>query len=156
LIDLPRLTGDSFDLALRIDPGDEADRRQLQEHDWNLLDPVRKVDTPLRYQQFVQGSAAELGVAKAGYVASSSGWFSERSAEYLASGRPVVAANTGFGGHLPTGEGLLTFSSALEAAQAVREVRRRYDHHSQRAREIAMEFFDSDRVLTDLVAVAGL
>src|SRR5207244_6087767 len=107
LISLPRLTGARFQLALGIHPDETADLEALDADGWELLDPVEVAGTPDRYQGFIAESKAELGVAKSGYAASRCGWFSDRSAAYLASGRPVVAQDTGFGDFLPIGEGLL-------------------------------------------------
>ena len=156
LLDLPRLTGERFEIVLRIDRGDDEDRRRLEESGWHLLDPDREVATPDAYRRFIQASSAEIGITKAGYVTSQSGWFSERSAAYLASGRPVVAEDPVFSSRLPIGHGLLAFKTIEEAAEAIEEVRQRYDHHSQRARDFAVEFLDSDRVLTQLLATADL
>ena len=90
-------------------------------------------------------------MAKAGYVDSRCGWFSDRSACYLAAGRPVVAHDTGFGRFLPCGDGLLAFSTAAEAAAAIERVRSDYEHHRQASRALAEEHFDSDIVLTRLL-----
>jgi hypothetical protein len=107
--------------------------------------------TPGLYRRFLQRSKAELGVAKSGYVLSRCGWFSDRSACYLASGKPVIAQATGFEQHLPTGEGLLAFTTTEEAAEALEAVDRDYDRHCRQARLLAEEHFDSDRVLASLL-----
>ena len=99
----------------------------------------------------MQASGAEISPAKHGYAAASSGWFSERTAAYLASGRPAVAQDTGFSRFMPCGEGLLPFRGRDEAAAALAEVGVRYDVHCRAAREIAEELFDSRRVLPALV-----
>ena len=78
-------------------------------------------------------------------------WFSDRSACYLASGKPVIAQDTGFSRHLPTGEGLLAFSTTAQAADALERVAGNFDRHQTRARELAEEYLDSDRVLTELL-----
>ena len=98
---------------------------------------------------------AELGIAKAGYVASRCGWFSDRSACYLASGRPVIAQDTGWTPFLPAGEGLLAFSTEKEALDAITRVRADYPRHTRAARSVAEECFDSDRVLAKLLAAVG-
>ena len=151
IVGLPDRTGEEFRPALAIDPGERLDLGELGVHGWCVVDPAEVAATPDVYAAFVRGSRAELGVAKSGYVVSGSGWFSERSACYLASGRPVVAQDTGFSRHLPTGEGLLAFGTEEEAARAVRDVRERYDAHARRARGLAEEHFDSDRVLGRLL-----
>ena len=112
-------------LALLIHRGDQRDEHALIRHGWRIIDPARVAGTPARYRRFVRGSLAELGVAKHGYVATRSGWFSDRSACYLATGRPVVAADTGIGDVLPTGVGLLTFTDLEEARDAAARRTRR-------------------------------
>jgi hypothetical protein len=152
LLELPRLSADRFLLALAVHPGETSDLEAMRAHDWELVDPADVAGTPALYQRFVSGSRAEFGLAKSGYVDSRSGWFSDRSACYLASGRPVLAQDTGFGRYLPAGKGLLAFGDVEEAAAAVAEVRRDYAAHSDAAYELAREHFDSDRVLSRLLA----
>lgn len=152
LIDLPSRTEESFELALGIHPEETADLEALRANGWHLVDPDAAAGTPSRYRDFVAGSWAELGIAKSGYVAGASGWFSDRSVCYLASGRPVVAQDTGFAPFVPTGEGLLSFSTAAEAVEAIAELRGDYERHRGGARAVAEEIFDSDRVLTQLLA----
>ena len=90
-------------------------------------------------------------MAKHAYVATHSGWFSERSACYLAAGRPVLGHDTGFSEFLDTGEGLLSFADPEEAISGLEEIARRYDFHCRRAREIAEANFDSAKVLSELL-----
>jgi hypothetical protein len=149
---LPRLTGERFELALDIDPADHADRDRLLDEGWRLVDPRAVAGDPWSYRRFVAGSAGEISVAKQIYVRAASGWFSDRSACFLASGRPVVAQDTGFDGEVPTGEGLLTFRTLDEAAAAVGRVAADLPRHSRAARRLAERWFDSDRVLTELLA----
>lgn len=151
LIEIPSRVEEQFTLALGIHPGEVRDLEALRRNGWNLVDPTAVAGTPGRYASFIRGSKAELGVAKSGYVASRSGWFSDRSASYLASGRPVVAQETGFRRALPLGEGLLAFSTLDEAIASVEEVRLRPARHASRARELAEEAFDSRKVLTRLL-----
>jgi hypothetical protein len=151
LISLPGRTGTRFELALGIHADETRDLDALDAEGWELLDPVEVAGTPDRYRDFIAESKAELGVAKSGYVASRCGWFSDRSACYLASGRPVVAQETGFSDFLPVGEGLLAFSSLEEAAAAIDEVERDWQRHSRKARALAAEHLDSDRVLGRLI-----
>jgi hypothetical protein len=153
LIELPsRAPGIRFAPALGIHPDETSDLEALARHGWELLDPALLASTPDAYADFVRGSWAELGVAKSGYVASGCGWFSDRSAAYLASGRPVLAQDTGWTADLPTGDGLLAFSDVEEAAAGVEELRADYGRHRRSARALAEEHFASDRVLTDLLA----
>lgn len=155
LMALPRLAGGRFAPALAIHPGEVADLRALRENGWELRDPVSEAGTPAAYQRFLQSSVAEIGVAKSGYVVSGSGWFSDRSAAYLASGRPVVAQDTGFSRHLPTGDGLLAFDDVDGAAAAVAEVRGNHPYHCRAARDFAEEHLDARRVLDRLLEVVG-
>jgi hypothetical protein len=155
LIELPRLTRAEFALALGIHESERADIEALERHGWRLLDPAAVASTPSRYRDFVAASTAEIGVAKEGYVRSRSGWFSDRSACYLACGRPVLAQDTGFAGALPVGEGLLAFSTSEQAAAAADDVLGRPAAHAAAARAIAEDFLDSDRVLTRLLEALG-
>lgn len=151
LIRLPELSQVRVLLALGIDPGERDDLTALRRHGWQLTDPARVASTPSAYKSFVQGSLLELGIAKHGYVASGSGWFSDRSVCYLASGRPVVAQDTGFSSWLPTGTGVLSFRTADEAAAALDEVAADYQRHRCAARSLAEDVFNSDRVLGELL-----
>jgi len=103
------------------------------------------------FQAFVQRSKAEFSVAKHGYVLSRSGWFSDRSAAYLASGRPVVTQDTGFTDWMPAGTGVLVFTSLEEAVACIADVNARYEEHSLAARRLAERHFDARTVLADLL-----
>jgi hypothetical protein len=149
--ELPRLARASFELALDIDDSDLADREQLEEAGWRLADPRAAAGEPWRYQDYVQGSTAELMIAKNLYVDTRSGWFSDRSACYLASGRPVLGQDTGIGDLLPSGEGLVTFATLDEAAAGAEEIVHDYQRHSRAAREIAEEHLAASRVLPRLL-----
>jgi hypothetical protein len=151
LADLAARTEWPLELALDIDPADRADRERLLGFGWRLVDPRVVAGTPEDYRAYVQSSTAEILVAKGMYVQSAGGWLSDRSACYLASGRPVVAQDTGLGAHVPTGDGLLLFHDAATAHTAIEEVLGRYRHHADAARALAAEHFDSDRVLRALV-----
>lgn len=151
LLDLPGRTQERLALALAVHPDELADRRQLSRHGWRLLDPGRVAATPDAYRAFIHGSKGELGIAKSGYTISRSGWFSDRSACYLASGRPVVAQDTGFAHHIPCGPGLRTFSTAEEAADALAAVSADYAHEARGARRLAEQEFDSAVVLGGLL-----
>lgn len=151
LIHLPQLTPDLFSPALAIHPGETNDLAALHENGWCLLDPARVAATPDEYRGFIRGSKAEFGVAKSGYVASRCGWFSDRSACYLASGRPVIAQETGFSGFLPTGGGLFAFETPDDVLAAIAAINGDYPRHCRAARGIAEQFFDSDKVLSTLL-----
>jgi hypothetical protein len=139
------------EIALDIDAADAADRARLLAGGWRLADPVAVAGTPDDYRRYVQASTAELMVAKGMYVHTASGWFSDRSASYLASGRPVVAQDTGIGAHLPTGDGLVLFRSEAEARAGLADMLARYRHHGDAARALAEDHLDSDKVLAALV-----
>lgn len=151
LIRLPQLTRVPVLLALGIDPAERDDLAALRRHGWQLTDPAHVASTPSAYRNFVQGSLLELAIAKHGYVTSKSAWFSDRSVCYLASGRPVVAQDTGFSSWLPTGAGLLSYRTAEEAAAALDEVTGDYERHRRAARHLAEDVFNSDRVLAELL-----
>lgn len=151
LFELPRLSGERFELALGIHPDETEDLRALRANGWRLLDPYEVAGGPDLYASFVRSSKAELGVAKSGYVNSRSGWFSDRSVTYLASGRPVVAQDTGLAEVLPAGEGLLLFGTAEEAAARVQEVSAEPGRHGRAARDLAEEVFDARRILPRLL-----
>ena len=148
---LPARTGPIFELAFgsRTAPG-----QLMSDHGWTLVNPLHVSRTLERYRRFLQTSKAEFSIAKHGYVVSRSGWFSERSAAYLASGRPVVAQETGFSDWLPTGHGVVPFSTLDEALSAIASVNDRYEAHCGAARDLAAAFFDSAAVLTRLVDAA--
>jgi hypothetical protein len=151
LLDLPALTDQPLLPALAIHSDEVEDLRALRAHGWQLADPAQVAATPERYRRFVAGSRGEIGFAKAGYVDSRCGWFSDRSACYLASGRPVVAQDTGFDVALPVGEGLIAYSTGAQAAAALDAVAADYERHRRAARALAEEHLDSDRVLSRLL-----
>lgn len=153
---LPRLTSQAFELALDIDPAETADLEALAGNDWSLVAPTQVTSTLDSYRDYIGRSAAELMVAKQMYVATRSGWFSDRSACYLARGKPVLALDTGFGDRYPVGEGLLAFSSLEEAVAGVAEIGSAYERHARAARALAEEHFDSDRVLARLLGKLGV
>jgi hypothetical protein len=151
LIELPRRTDARLALALGIHPDESRDLVALDEHGWELLDPGLHAHSPDAYARFVRGSWAEFGLAKSGYAASKCGWFSDRSICYLASGRPVLALDTGFGPDIPTGAGLLAFSNVDEALAGIDQLQGDYEHHRRAARALARDVFESDRVLGRLL-----
>ena len=148
---LPQRTAQRFDLALDMDASEVSDHALLRDNHWNLLDPRENVSTASDYRAFIQRSKAELMVAKNMYVATNGGWVSDRSICYLATGKPVLAQDTGFSRNYPTGEGFLTFTTLDEAQAGVEEIQRNYDKHCRAARAVAEEYFDSDKVLTRLL-----
>jgi hypothetical protein len=155
LIGLPTRTDARFLLALTIHPDETKDLEALEENGWELVDAATVAGTPSDYGSFIAGSRGELGITKSGYVLSRSGWFSDRSACYLASGRPVIAQETGFSRYLPTGEGLLSFQTEDDVLAAIAAIAGDYGRHSAAARALAEEHFDSDTVLNRLLDRVG-
>jgi hypothetical protein len=153
---LPKRVAHPFELALDVHPADARDLTMLRENGWELIDPRSVASDPCAYRSYIQNSAAELMIAKGMYVQSHSGWLSDRSLCYLASGKPVIAQDTGINAHVPTGEGLITFSTLDEAADAVERVIRDYAIHARAARALAERYFNSDRVLTLLLDRLGV
>jgi hypothetical protein len=157
-VDLPARAarGQELELALDIDTGDGCDRRRLEACGWRIVDPRQVACDPSRYRDYIASSSAELNVAKNMYVATRSGWFSDRSACYLASGRPVLAQDTGLAGHYPVDAGLLVFSDPDELVARLEELDRDYTRHACAARAIAVEHLAADRVLRRLLASLGV
>jgi hypothetical protein len=149
--ELPRVTGEEFELALDIDEAETSDLELLRRTGWRLVPPQTVAGGPVAYRDYLSRSRAEFMVAKSMYVETCAGWFSDRSACYLASGKPVLAQDTGIASIYPTGDGLLTFSTFDEAASGVEAISSDYSRHARAARELAEEFFDSDKVLSALL-----
>lgn len=157
LIGLPELVPEvALEPALAIHDRETNDWSALTAAGWRVRDPRVVARDPETYRTFIRSSVAELGLVKSGYVASRSGWFSDRSACYLACGRPAIVEDTGWTRFLPSGEGLLSFTDADSAAAAIREVVGNYDRHRKAARAVAEECFDSNTVLPRLLDTAEL
>ena len=148
-IDLPTLTKQPFELAVN------GPQKLLREHGWSTVPAMSVSRTLWDYRDFIQRSRAEFGVAKHTYVSTRSGWFSDRTECYLAAGRPALVQDTGWTNHLPSGEGLLSFSNVDETLAGIDSINADYDRHARRASEIAHEHFDSARVLPALLEVAS-
>jgi hypothetical protein len=146
--DLPGST--CANLALAVG-GTGAPRAQLAAAGWAVIDPLPPTRDPWKYQEFIAASKAEFSVAKQGYVVSCSGWFSERSVAYLASGRPVVVEDTGFSRWLDAGSGVLPFRNRDEAVAAIAAVDAQYVSQCRAARAVAEKYFDARVVLSHLV-----
>ena len=154
VIDLPARVSSPLELALSS--YGEHDRELLEGHGWRVrpaLDFSSELDA---YRTYIQLSRGEFSVAKDQNVRLKSGWFSERSATYLAAGRPVILQDTGFDSFLPTGEGLLTFSSVDEAAAALESVAADYERHARAAEEIARDYLDAELVLARMLDAVGV
>jgi hypothetical protein len=155
-IDLPRRVDQGFEIALNIDPADERDLMALRDHKWHVIDPGVVASGPVAFREYVQASGAEFSVAQGVYVETQSGWFSDRTVRYLASGRPVLVQDTGFSRNYPTGEGLVAFRTMEEAVAGAEGIARDYVKHGRAARAIAEAYFDSNRVLGRLLEETGL
>jgi hypothetical protein len=152
-LELPRRTAQSFELALAS--CEDEDQRLLEHHGWRVRAASgvsRDLDA---YRSYITLSRGEFTVAKDQNVRLKSGWFSERSAQYLAAGRPVITQETGFSNVLPTGRGLFAFSTMEQIVQAVEVINADYAAHSRAAREIAHEYFAAERVLSNLIEHVG-
>jgi hypothetical protein len=145
-IELPQRASVPFEIALNIHPADGRDLEALQRHGWRITDPSI-ARGPDDFRAYVQGSSAEFSVAQGIYVQTASGWFSDRTAAYLATGKPALVQNTGFSRNLPTGEGLLAFRTLEEAVAGAESIAAEYPRHCRAARAIAEEYFDSGTVL---------
>lgn len=154
-LSLPSACLQAFEISLRFESDDLGEDRSIFEgQGWSLADPreLRDLDD---YRRYIAGSCAEFSVAHNRYVAFNTGWFSDRSALYLACGRPVLVQSTGIESHLPVGEGLLTFRTLDEAVAGVEAINADYATHSRAARDLAIRYFDSDKVLTDILEQIG-
>jgi hypothetical protein len=156
LIELPgQVEGAIFEIVLDIHPGDSADLEALHEHGWAVVDPGA-VRTPQRFREYVATSGAEFSVAQGVYTESGSGWFSDRTAAYLASGRPALVQNTGLPESLSGGDGLLGFSGLEDAAVAATRIEADPEGQREAARAFAERHLDSDLVLERLLAPLGI
>lgn len=155
IITLPTLTDVVFRPAIDIHPAETADVAALAANGWRRLDPAAVAGTPASYQRFIQESWGEIGIAKSGYLVSRCGWFSDRSVGYLASGRPVLAQDTGFSRYLPIGEGLFAFTTVDDALAAIEALKADYPRQARAARDLAVDCFDSAKVLDRLLDEVG-
>lgn len=154
LLELPTRVPAGVELALEIHPADRSDRDALVDHGWSLVEPADVVGDPEAYRRYVRESSAELSVAQPVYVHTRTGWFSDRTAHYLAAGRPVLVQDTG--GPLPDGDGLLRFRTLEDAATAARDLIARYLEHRVAARRFAEDRLDAERVLARVLDQCGL
>ena len=156
LADLPRLARQRFEVALDIHPADEKDACALRRTGWRVVDPRTVASTPEDYDAYVAGSLAECSAAQGMYVQSRCGWFSDRTAQYLAAGKPVLVQDTGFCAPRRSGEGVVVFDTIREAAEGAARIVRDYRAHAEAARAVATEYFDSAAVLGRLLHEAGV
>lgn len=152
-IDLPLRRRAPFELAVGVD---EKTDRMLAKNGWRVTDPVKLSSDMTRYRNFIVCSRGEFTVAKDQNIRLRSGWFSDRSACYLAAGRPVINQDTAFGSYLPTGKGLFSFQTMDDILAAVDAIESDYEGNCRAAREIAEEYFAAEKVLGSLMERAGL
>lgn len=153
---LPERACRPFEIAANIHPEDKTgDREALLKQGWRIANPHTVAKTPSRYRTYIRRSRAEFLCPKPIHRVLRTGWSSDRSACYLASGRPVLTEDTGLGGCLPVGEGLLVFSDFDEALEKVAEIDADYSRHARAARALAEEFMDSRKCLRDMLAACG-
>lgn len=155
-IDLPRRIQQPIELAVGLDALDIEERRLLESNGWRLTDAPALTLDPAVYMEYIQASRGEFTVAKDQNVRLRTGWFSDRSACYLAAGRPVITQDTGFGTVLPTGEGLFAFNTMDEILAAFDAIASNYESHSRVARAIAEEYFKAESVLARMLTDLGL
>jgi hypothetical protein len=156
LIDLPKRTQARMELALGLSGVSDYVRQLLIDNGWQITDAFQMSLDPWKYREYILSSGAEFSVAKDMVVRLRSGWFSERSACYLAAGRPVVTQDTAFSKVLPCGEGLFAFTSSDDALAAIEAIRINYERHSRAARDIAAQYFSAERVLGKMLGGLGL
>ncbi len=155
LVELPeRVEGAEFEIALDIHPGDAADLELLRSHGWRIVDPLAAASSPAAFRDYVRRSGAEFSVAQGVYVDTSSGWFSDRTAAYLASGRPAVVQDTGLQGEAAAPGALFAFEDLEGAVAGVEALSEAYEQRSRAAREFAEARLDSDRVLRRVLELA--
>ncbi|RPJ27129.1 MAG: glycosyltransferase family 1 protein [Planctomycetaceae bacterium] len=153
--ELPSLvTPTVLEIAVNAGKTRRTPRQLLAHKGWRVVDPAEVCPDLDTYRLYIESSKAEWSVAKNGYVMGQPGWFSCRSACYLAAGRPVAVQDTGFSTVLPVGEGLLAFSTLEEAVAAIKEIETNYARHAKAARALAVEYFDAAKVLTGLLDAA--
>lgn len=151
VLDLPTASGQETEIALRIESDDElSDRQMFEDNGWVITDPSR-LQSLDDYRNYIGQSRGEFSVAHNRYVEFNTGWFSDRSALYLASGKPVLVQSTGIEEHLPVGEGLLTFSSFDEAVAGIEAINTNYQSHCMAARDIAEQYFNADLILAEIL-----
>jgi hypothetical protein len=154
-IELPERAPQTFEIALDIHPADEKDLNLLRRHGWQIVDPKAVVPDPAAFCRYVQTSGAEFSVAQGIYIETESGWFSDRTVRYLASGKPALVQDTGFSRTYPVGEGLVAFRTLEEAVAGAERIVCDYEKHCQAARAIAEEYFDSEKVLGRFIEEIG-
>ena len=153
--DLPRLTPQPLELALFLrTERDLAEQRDLTQRGWRIRHSREVAATPENYQQYIQASRGEFSCAKPSYIRFQTGWISDRTVCYLASGKPVVVQDTGPISFLSNGEGMFRFTTAAQAAAAFDALNSDYPRHCRAARQIAESFFDARQVVKKILTEA--
>ncbi|PYK05104.1 MAG: hypothetical protein DME66_07965 [Verrucomicrobia bacterium] len=150
----PKKSGETFELATNIE--DRRIRWEFERNDWRLISPLQLSVDYWLYRDYICGSKGEFTVAKDQYVRLNTGWFSDRSACYLAAGRPVIIQETGFTKNYGGKAGLLSFRSLNEIVDAVKTINADYAKHSRAARALARDVFEAEKVLRSLLDRAGI
>lgn len=148
---LPVESGRDFEIALEYDPADQGDVDLLVSHGWSVVDARSVVPDPLAFRDYIQHACAEFSVAQGVYVETQSGWFSDRTVRYLASGKPALVQDTGWSRQYPAGKGLLAFRTLDEAVAGANEISAKYEEHARAARQIAEQHFSAEVVLSEVV-----
>lgn len=154
--ELPRHIDRPLEIALDIHADDSRDLTALRRRGWRIVDPARVADTPDSFRSYVQGSAAEFSVAQGIYVETASGWFSDRTTRYLASGKPALVQDTGVFRHYPVSRGLVGFRTLSQAIDGAARIADDYEGHCRAARRLAEAHFDADVVLARFVQQVGV
>ena len=154
-IELPQKTAQKFEIAMGMGPGMKRPTELLQQKGWQIVEPSECLPDPWTYRDYLRGSKGEWSVAKEGYVKSRSGWFSCRSACYLALGRPCVLQDTGWSGRYPTGNGLFAFRTLEEAVAGIDAINADYASQARAARRLAEQLFDARNVLGQMLEKIG-
>lgn len=152
-LELPRRRPERFELAAGVD---EPVRQRLRDQGWSQRASVEVSADITTYREYIQRSRGEFTVARDQYVRPRTGWFSDRSACYLAAGRPVITQDTGFSKFIPTGRGLFGFTTMEDVVEAVGTIERDYEGNCRAAREISAEYFEAEKVVGHLMSRAGL
>ena len=153
---LPQRTPQALVMAMGQGVGSKRPTEELRALGWTILEAGEVLPDHPSYHKFLRTSKAEWSVAKHGYVAARTGWFSCRTACYLALGRPAVVQETGWSEYIPAGEGVLTFSTVEEAVAAIADVNDHYAEHQAAARAIAGQYFEAGKVCHDLLVQAAI
>lgn len=152
---VPARTGLPFEIALDVHPDEAEEAASLREQGWSVVDPAEVAADPDSFREYVRGSGAEFSVTQGIYAEAATGWISDRTAHYLAAGRPALVQETGLPEAFRPTAGLLTFAEPEEVAPRAEELVASYETHAAAARAFAEEAFDSDRVLTRMLEALG-